>query len=135
MNIKNISNYSIRFNDYIRLPDQKFLDENDINSIKEFKPIVSKYECVQLFSNDVALLYLLKKQSCSKYYFIWSVGSHYNQKQLINDLKNTKLIISKGPSFDWDLPTSKKLPLVNNYINQNFYITQRIQDWEILKTK
>jgi len=135
LNIKNILNYSIRFNDYIRLPDQKFLDENDINSIKEFKPIVSKYECVQLFSNDVALLYLLKKQSCSKYYFIWSVGSHYNQKQLINDLKNTKLIISKGPSFDWDLPTSKKLPLVNNYINQNFYITQRIQDWEILKTK
>ena len=79
-------------------------------------------------------MYLLKKQSCSKYYFIWSVGSHYNQKQLINDLKNTKLIISKGPSFDWDLPTSKKLPLVNNYINQNFYITQKIQDWEILKT-
>ena len=134
-NINNIFNYSMRFNEYIKLPDQKFLNDNDINSIKEIELIVNEYDCIQLFSNDAALLYLLKKKSCSKYYFIWSVGSNHNQNQLIDDLKNTELIISKGPTFGWDLPISKKLPHVNNYINQNFYIMQKIKDWEILKIR
>jgi len=45
------------------------------------------------------------------------------------------LIISKGPLFDYDFAISKKLPIVNSYIDQNFYIDQKIHDWEILKIK
>ena len=81
------------------------------------------------------MLYLLKKKSCTKYYFIWSVGSSNNQKKLVRDFKNTKLIISKGTPFAWDLSVSQKLPIVDNYIDQNFYIDQKIKDWEILKIK
>ena len=135
LNIKNILNYSDRFNEYIKLPDQIFLSKNDADSINEIKPIIKQYDCIQLFSNDAALLYLLKKKSCTKYYFIWSVGSSNNQKKLVSGLKNTKLIISKSSSFMWDLPISQKLPIVDNYINQNFYINQTIQKWEILKVK
>ena len=80
LNIKNILDYSDRFNEYIKLPDKKFLNKNDVNAIDKIKSIVSQYDCVQLFSNDAALLYLLKKKSCTKYYFIWSVGSSNNQK-------------------------------------------------------
>ena len=135
LNIKNILDYSDRFNKYIKLPDQKFLNKGDVNAINKIKPIIKKYNCIQLFSNDAALLYLLRKKSCTKYYFIWSVGSSNNQKKLINDLENTKLIISKGSPFIWDLAISQKLPIVDNYIDQNFYIDQKIQDWEILKIK
>jgi len=135
LNIKNILDYSDRFNEYIKLPDQKFINKNDANAINKIKPIVEQYDCVQLFSNDAALLYLLKKKNCTKYYFIWSVGSSNNQKKLINDLKNTKLIISKGSLFVYDFAISKKLPIVNSYIDQNFYIDQKILDWEILKIK
>ena len=135
LNIKNILDYSDRFNEYIKLPDKKFLNKNDVNAIDKIKSIVSQYDCVQLFSNDAALLYLLKKKSCTKYYFIWSVGSSNNQKKLVRDFKNTKLIISKGTPFTWDLSVSQKLPIVDNYIDQNFYIDQKIKDWEILKIK
>jgi hypothetical protein len=135
LNIKNILDYSDRFNEYIKLPDKKFLNKNDVNAIDKIKSIVSQYDCVQLFSNDAALLYLLKKKSCTKYYFIWSVGSSNNQKKLVRDFKNTKLIISKGTPFAWDLSVSQKLPIVDNYIDQNFYIDQKIKDWEILKIK
>ena len=135
LNIKNILDYSDRFNEYIKLPDKKFLNKNDVNAINKIKSIVSQYDCVQLFSNDAALLYLLKKKSCTKYYFIWSVGSSNNQKKLVRDFKNTKLIISKGTPFAWDLSVSQKLPIVDNYIDQNFYIDQKIKDWEILKIK
>ena len=135
LNIKNILDYSDRFNEYIKLPDKKFLNKNDVNAIDKIKSIVSQYDCVQLFSNDAALLYLLKKKSCTKYYFIWSVGSSNNQKKLVRDFKNTKLVISKGTPFAWDLSVSQKLPIVDNYIDQNFYIDQKIKDWEILKIK
>jgi hypothetical protein len=135
LNIKNILDYPDRFNEYIKLPDQKFLNESDANAINKIKPIVDQYDCIQLFSNDAALLYLLKKKNCTKYYFIWSVGSSNNQKKLVSDLKNTKLIISKGTPFVWDLAVSQKLPIVDNYIDQNFYIDQKIKDWEILKIK
>ena len=135
LNIKNILDYPDRFNEYIKLPDQKFLNESDANAINKIKPIVEQYDCIQLFSNDAALLYLLKKKNCTKYYFIWSVGSSNNQKKLVSDLKNTKLIISKGTPFVWDLAVSQKLPIVDNYIDQNFYIDQKIKDWEILKIK
>ena len=135
LNIKNILNYSDRFNEYIRLPDQKFINKSDVSAINKIKTIVEQYDCIQLFSNDAALLYLLKKKNCTKYYFIWSVGSSNNQKKLVNGLKKTKLIISKGPLFDYDFAISKKLPIVNSYIDQNFYIDQKIHDWEILKIK
>ena len=135
LNIKNILDYSTRFSEYIKLPDKKFLNKNDANAVSEIKPIVDQYNCVQLFSNDAALLYLLKKKSCTKYYFVWSVGSSNNQKELISDLNNTKLIISKGKAFAWDLAVSQKLPIVDNYIYQNFYLDQKIQGWEILKIR
>ena len=135
LNIKNILNYSDRFHEYIKLPDQKFLSKSDAASIEKIKPIVKKYDCIQLFSNDAALLYLLKKKSCTKYYFIWSVGSSNNQKKLVDDLESTELIISKGTPFVWDLTVAQKLPIVDNYIYEYFLIDQKIQDWEILKIR
>jgi hypothetical protein len=135
LNIKNILNYNERFSKYIQLSDKKFLNENEIDFLNKAQPIVNNYNCIQLFSNDAALLYLLKKKSCSKYYFAWSVGSHANQKELIKDLIDTDLIISKGPSYNWDLPISKKLSLVNEFIKKKYYISQKIQEWEILVLK
>jgi hypothetical protein len=135
LNTKNILNYTERFSKYMQLPDKEFLNENETDFLYKAQPIVNNYDCIQLFSNDAALLYLLKKKSCSKYYFAWSVGSQANQKELINDLKNTNLIISKGLSYNWDLPISKKLSLVDEFIKEKFYINQKIQEWEILILK
>ena len=103
--------------------------------MEKSKPLVQNYDCIQLFSNDVAILYLLKKKSCSKYYFVWSVGSTTNQKELINDLKNTNLIISKGISFNWDLPLSQKLFLVNDYIEANYSKKISVEHWDIYRSK
>jgi hypothetical protein len=64
-----------------------------------------------VYSNDVAILYLLKKKSCSKFYFTWSIGSIENQKTLISELEDNTYIIAGGPSFNWDMSLNKKLPL------------------------
>ena len=45
------------------------------------------------------------------------------------------MIIANGPKDDWDIPLSKKLFLVKEYIDDNFYKQQTIEKWDILLSK
>ena len=122
MNIdfKNINTFKIRFNKYISLHDSKFLSDDDNLFIKTVSKVVEKEKCIQLFTNDAALLYLLKKPSCTKYYFVYSIGSISNQKIMIHEMENTNLIILNGRTDNWDIPVKVKYPLVNDYIDKNY---------------
>ena len=136
MNIdfKNINTFKIRLNKYISLHDSKFLSEDDNLFIKKVSKVVEKEKCIQLFTNDAALLYLLKKPSCTKYYFVYSVGSISNQKIMINEMENTNLIILNGRTDNWDIPVKVKYPLVNDYIDKNYIDYKKIGQ-RLLKIK
>ena len=83
---------------------------------------------------QMMLLYLFtRKKSCSKFYFTWSVGSKENQEILISELKENNYIIAQGPSFNWDMPINKKLPLYDEYISKNYALVSEIDNYEILK--
>ncbi len=73
----NIIKYSSRVSKYIKLPDEDFLTKKQINFINETLPLIKEQECIQLFVNDVALNYLLRKKSCTRYYLIMSVGVYF----------------------------------------------------------
>ncbi len=135
INPKSIKNYNLRLEKYISLKDQNFINNREINFINESKSILSDKNCVQLFSHDAALHYLLRKKSCTKYYLIWSIGSIPDQKNLINELNKKEIIISGGVKFNWLAPVDKRLFLVNNYIRENFEKIETIEDWTILKRK
>ena len=135
LNYNNISKYNERFDNYTNLPDYEFLENKEIELLNKLSPIVKKYECIQLFSNDAALLYLLKGKSCSKYYFTWSVGSKTNQKELVNYLNGNNMVIYGGDSFKWNMPLSKKLPYVNNYIFQNYILMFELNNYKVFKKK
>ena len=132
VNLDNIKEYNKRFAQYKNIEDKKFLKIKEIELINKLTPLVKKYDCVQLFSNEVALLYLLRKKSCSKFYFIWSVGSDINQKKLVNDLKGNNLIIAGGESYNWDMSLSKKLPYAYQYIEKNYNPLFEVNGWKIL---
>lgn len=132
INAKDIFTYNKRFDNYKNIDDKEFLKSNEIQLINKLSPLVKNYKCIQLFSNDVALLYLLRKKSCSKFYFTWSVGSYNNQKKLIKHLEKNNLIIVGGESYNWDMPISKKLPLVQQFIEKNYNFLFEINEWKIL---
>ncbi len=133
LNFNNIKNYQTRLDNYINLPDNVFLNNEEINFIKKAEPHLKNSNCLQLFTHDAALPYLLKKKNCTKYYLIWSVGSIPDQENLIAELKNTEIIISKGSKFNWLKPLDERLYLVNNYIVDNFENFKVIENWNILK--
>ena len=130
--IDNIKEYNSRFSNYINLSDANFLNTKEINFINETKPIFEKSDCVQLFSHDAALLYLLKKKSCSRFYLIWSVGSPQDQKALVNELSKTEYIIVGGKKFNWLKPLNQRLSIVNDYINKNYQEFAEVENWKIL---
>ena len=73
-----------------------------------------------MFTNEAAYLYLLRKVNCTKYYFVFAIGSIADQKNLIKDLENVEIIIT-SESNDKGHP-KYRLPLVKDYIKENYSI-------------
>jgi len=131
INIKNTIEYSKRFKEFVYLEDETFLTKNQNEFIKIIQPLTKKYKCLQLFTYDAALIYLLKIPNCSIYYFTYSLGSIDEQNKLINVMKEINLIIYSGQTDNWGIPPQIKLTTVNNYIKSTFKYQKKILDWEI----
>ena len=131
IDFKNVYSYSDRFNDFVFLEDKEYLSEDQNYLLENMKPLLENYNCIQLFTYDAALPYLLKKPNCTKYYFIYSLGSVTDQNELIKNMDNTDLVIYSGQTDNWGISPQKKLTIVNNYINSEFSKTQKILDWKI----
>lgn len=133
INLSNLFSFKKRLQSYIYLEDHKFLSDKEKELVEFLEPKVKKFNCIQLFSNDAILYYLLRKKSCTKFYFVWSASSIFNQKRFINDLKKVDLIIYGGQKNLWDYPLNEKLFLVDNYISKNFYILDSFESWNVLE--
>ncbi len=135
INFNNINNYETRFKEFVKMPDEFFLNKKEISLKEKTLSLVKDYNCIQLFSNDAAFYYILRKKSCTKYYFIWSASSFDKQKKIVAELKNTNFIIANGPKDYWDIPLNKKLYLVDQHIKKNFLKHDSISFWDIYLRK
>ena len=77
----------------ISLPDKHFIDENRYEFIKNFKKLTSNDNCFQNFTDDLILLYLIDKPSCTKFVASWLASPNHLQDEYINSLKKLSLII------------------------------------------
>ena len=121
-----IINFKDRLIKYVQLDDNSFLTKIDIDFIKQISPLIENEKCIQLYTNDAALLYFLKKPSCTKYYFVWIIGSKKNQIDFIQELNDTNFIIKNGVIdrkmilHKWGLALDIKYPVIKNYIDKNY---------------
>ena len=120
-NFENIRNYKNNFISYVDANDIKFLENDDIKFVEQASFLLQSEKCIDLYTYDSPILYLIKKPSCSRFNFLWSLGSEKNQKKLINDLKNTNVIITNGKTDGWgQIPFNIKYPLLDRYISLNY---------------
>ena len=118
---------------YINEKDNIFLENKEINFIQRAKDLIQSEECIQLYTYDSILLYLLKKPNCSKYYFLRSIGTEESQKILINEMKKTNVIISNGVTDNWSIiPFEKRYPILDKYIKNNYTKVNDIDGRDIL---
>lgn len=135
---KNIISFKSRFVEYAQEKDERFLSTEDNNFIRQISPLIKGEKCIQLYSNDAALLYLLKRPNCTKYFYVAIIGSKKNQIDLIHKLNTTNFIIGNGTIdkkmilHKWALSLDIKYPLLSDYINKNFKNELIIGDRKIL---
>ena len=77
--------------------------------------------------------YLLKKKNCTKYYFVWSVGSEKVQNNFIDELKNVKFILSDKINDYHQFSPNKKLPIVKTFIETNYFKIKSYELFDLLK--
>ena len=129
-----IINFKDRYSNYISKNDDYFLSNEYIllrNSISNN----FNFDCIQLFSYDMILPYLLKKKFCTKYNFLFIANSDNLQNDFINQLRVTKtkyIVFNKNYEFIPLIPVEKRFDKVFKYINENYQVKEEILNWIIL---
>ena len=132
ISLKKITNFKSRIGNYVNIPDNKFLTNKQLLLVKKYQDLSKKNKCVQIFTYDAAIPYLLKKPSCTKFYFLWAISDNKNQNLFIKSIKSkkTNFILTQG-----ELPNlgssklSLRLPLIYNFIMENYYYQDNLYEW------
>ena len=102
----------------------------------DYKILTKNDKCFQNFTDDLILLYLLNKPSCSKFVASWLASPKSLQKEYIAAIKKTKptYILYESNYFKVDdISMSKRLTEVNTYILNNYKIFKVTKNFKILK--
>jgi hypothetical protein len=121
----------------VKKNDDLFFDKKYID-LKNYLSQNYDLECVQLFSYDAIIPYLLKKKYCTKYNFLYVVSSESVQEEMISELKNNipKIIIfNRNYSFLTLKPVEERFKKVAYFIGENYIIDDQINGWDIYKKK
>ena len=133
LKIFNIFNFKNRYLNYVNIKDNEFLSD-DYKFLKN--KLINDYDfkCIQLFSYDAIIPFLLKKKFCTKYNFMYVITSDTVQKVFVEELKNKLpkyIIFNKNFKYIPLIPVEKRFKKVFNYINENYQIKEEILDWVI----
>ena len=88
LKIKNIITAPERIEQLLSYKDEIFIDSNYKSLINYYNNLSSKDNCVQILTDEVALPFLMKKKTCTKFYQMWLNSPIDIQKKLIEELKN-----------------------------------------------
>jgi hypothetical protein len=142
--IEKTINFNNNFNHFIKLKDNNFIDQKTIKFLTYYKRISENDDCIQIFTYDLAIPYLLKKPSCTKYFSSWLASPIAKQEDYIKQLKKIqpKYILYKSSGTNFDLTYKveppeifDRLELVNFYIISNYELHKKFDGYEILKKK
>jgi len=137
-NIKNITNILNVKKDIINLlyaNDDVFISDEYKKFYKYFAEISKNDPCVQILSDDLALPYILKKPSCTQFFFPAYILTNWNEDKFIQQINksNPNFILYSSPL----MRVSKKenMPNVDFFIKNNYYLFNDFMGRLIYKKK
>ena len=130
-NMSNIFNFIENYQKLVSSQNNKFLNKDYNNSVEFLKDFFKNEECLQAFTYDQAIFYLINKKSCSKFYNVWVIGSKNNQLNYINELENkSPKFLLKGGNVNFQ-SLSERYPYIDKYISKKYIIYKKIEPWSI----
>ena len=131
-----IANFPNKITKLIYAKNEEFLFDtlDSYNKlIKYYKGISSKDNCVQIFTDEIAIPFLVKRKSCTKFNIMMLASPRKNQLEFIKELKIKKPEIILYKSEKYDAGYSKALTLVDEYIQENYVFHSKFDYWTFYK--
>jgi len=137
INLKNVFLFNKKIVVYVKQENEKFLDKEIIKLVDFYKDISQKESCIQTATNLSTLPFLVNKPSCTRYFANWYIVTKEHQKKFIKELDDKKpriiLYWSKLDLYNFD--DEKRIPLIINYLDDNYRTYIKNEDWHFLQRK
>jgi hypothetical protein len=137
INYSNISSFKDRNLMIVNKNDDLFFDNKYID-LKNYLSKNYDLKCVQLFTYDAIIPYLLKKEYCTKFNFLYVLSSDSVQERMIKEMKiNMPKIIIFNENYDFLIlkPVEERFKKITNYIIKNYMVDRKINNWVIYKKR
>tara|TARA_A100000164_G_scaffold56343_1_gene44951 strand:+ start:2617 stop:4452 length:1836 start_codon:yes stop_codon:yes gene_type:complete len=139
ININNVINFKDRFLKSINAADSEYLVDDRLMMVNLIKKEIKDENCIQNFTEDLILPYLIKKPTCNKYFSSWLASGYKIELKYINQLKvnKVKYILYESPGFMVidNISTPDRLKYVNKYILNNYEEVFNLNGYKLVKIK
>ena len=108
---------------YVARPDADFLLPAQRDEYERIKATMKDEVCAAVYAeSEAAWPYLLKKPSCSRFFFVWFAAARQHQTQFIEDMEREKpgLILAAPGSVIDGIPNSMRYPLIEAYLGAKY---------------
>ena len=135
LNLPHIFNSEKNFLKITKISDYDFLDSNYSNFIDIYRNLIKNENCVQQFTDDNAIPYLVDKPSCTKYFVHAHIIQDWTEHDFIKELGFAKPnFIVYSSKINW-FKDRKNAPNAEKYILENYSLYKDLTPWIIYKKK
>ena len=129
----NIFNSAKNFHAITKIDDKEFLDNDYYKFIEIYKDLVKDENCVQQFTDDNAIPYLVGKPTCTKYYVNAHIIKNWTEDNFIEELKLFKPnYIVYSSKINW-FKNRNNAPNADKFILNNYELFKDLSPWTIYK--
>ena len=133
LNLINVFNMDKNFQGITKIDDYKFLNNDYLNFLDIYGNLVKDEKCIQQFTDDNAIPYLLNKPTCTKYYVHAHVIQNWTEDDFIKEINNTKpQYILYASEVNW-FKSRNNAPKADRYILENYSLFKDLSPWIIYK--
>jgi len=135
LGILNILNPNKNFQMITKIDDKKFLKNDYYEFIKIYKDLIKDENCVQQFTDDNAIPYLVEKPTCTKYYVNAHIIQNWTENNFIEELRESKPnYIVYSSKINW-FKIKNNAPNADKFIIDNYFLYKDLSPWTIYKKR
>tara|TARA_B100001121_G_C18599772_1_gene578927 strand:- start:380 stop:943 length:564 start_codon:yes stop_codon:yes gene_type:complete len=132
-NLVNVFNADKNFHKITKINDDDFLNNDYLNFLNIYRDLTKNEKCVQQFTDDNAIPYLVNKPTCTKYFVHAHVIKNWTEEDFIKELDKAKpnfIVYSSG--VNW-FKNRENAPNADKYILNNYFLYKNLSPWIIYK--
>tara|TARA_Y100000591_G_scaffold330536_1_gene361786 strand:- start:5466 stop:5870 length:405 start_codon:yes stop_codon:yes gene_type:complete len=127
--------FKTRVINFVSKKNNYFISEDYQNFLNKIRLLTKNHDCIQNFTYDPSMYYLLNKKSCTQYYLIFVMGTEVDQDRFIEQIIKSELnfIIVDKKNDKTEFPASIRFPKINKFLLENFVEYKELNKYKILK--